>query len=97
MARRLKSPVKKICPKCGTEFETDMRRKYCSCKCANTRQWTEEQKHQKMMSYPGRKPVIVNGVKYNSMREAGRDLNMNHSTINYRVKKALFRQYQVAH
>ena len=50
MARRLKSPVEKTCPKCKTNFITDQTRRFCSPKCSQSRQWTPEQKQAKSIA-----------------------------------------------
>ena len=50
MARRLKKPVKKICPKCNTTFTTDSQRRFCSPKCSQSRNYTEKQKHDKSIA-----------------------------------------------
>ena len=50
MARRLKTPVEKTCPKCETIFITDKPRRFCSASCSQSRQWTPEQKQAKSIA-----------------------------------------------
>ena len=49
MGRRCKPPIKKTCPKCGTEH-IKRRAVYCSRSCANSRKYTEKQKLDKSIA-----------------------------------------------
>ena len=50
MARRLKQPVEKVCPKCKTTFTTDRPRQFCNLKCSQSRKWSPEQKQAKSIA-----------------------------------------------
>ena len=46
MGRPCKPPAEKTCPKCGTKFETKSRKRFCSSKCAKTRERTAKQREE---------------------------------------------------
>ena len=61
-----------ICPKCGIEFKTTTKKKFCSRKCANSRTWTEEDKKKKSITAKNSEKVKNANNKQRGLKTAER-------------------------